>query len=91
MYAFFYVQRPAFEYSLRFMLLTDTLRFCLCSRPVILKTLLGMLLGQISEADSLNISFAGALEWKLMSCTHCQKLGQLANLASDWLFTLVSQ
>ena len=27
--------------------------------------------------------------WKLMICSHCQELGQLADLASDWLFTLV--
>ena len=26
---------------------------------------------------------------KLMSCSHCQELGQLADLVSDWLFTLV--
>ena len=29
------------------------------------------------------------LERKLMSCRHGQELGQLADLASDWLFTLV--
>ena len=29
------------------------------------------------------------LERKFMSCGHCQEMGQLANLASDWLFTLV--
>ena len=29
------------------------------------------------------------LKRKLMSCSHCQKLGQLADLASDWLLTLV--
>ena len=33
--------------------------------------------------------FYRSLEWKLMSCSHCQELGQLADLASDWLFTLV--
>ena len=27
--------------------------------------------------------------WKLMSCSHCQELGHLADMASDWLFTLV--
>ena len=27
--------------------------------------------------------------WKLMSSSHCQELGQLADLASDWLFTLM--
>ena len=26
---------------------------------------------------------------KLMSCSHCQELGQLADLVSDWLLTLV--
>ena len=29
--------------------------------------------------------------WKFMSCSHCLELGQLAGLASDWLFTLVQQ
>ena len=28
------------------------------------------------------------LKRKLMSCSHGQELGQLADLASDWLFTL---
>ena len=32
---------------------------------------------------------AQRLEWKLMSCSHSQKLGQLADLGSDWLFTLM--
>ena len=27
--------------------------------------------------------------WKFMSCSHCQELGQPADLGSDWLFTLV--
>ena len=27
---------------------------------------------------------------KFMSCSHCQEFGQLADLALDWLFTLVS-
>ena len=27
--------------------------------------------------------------WKFMSCSHGQEMGQLAVLASDWLFTLV--
>ena len=31
------------------------------------------------------------LKRKFMSCTHFQKLGQLADLASDLLFTLVNQ
>ena len=31
----------------------------------------------------------GHLEWKLLSCSHCQELGQLADLAPDWLFMLV--
>ena len=26
------------------------------------------------------------LQWKLMSCSHGQKLGQLTDLSSDWLF-----
>ena len=30
-----------------------------------------------------------ALKWKFLSCSHCQELGQLADLASDWLLTLV--
>ena len=29
------------------------------------------------------------LKRKFMSCSHCQELGQLAVLASDWLITLV--
>ena len=29
------------------------------------------------------------LKQKFMSCRHCQELDQLADLASDWLFTLV--
>ena len=29
------------------------------------------------------------LRRKFMSCGHCQELGQLAVLASDWLFTLL--
>ena len=29
------------------------------------------------------------LKRKFMSCCHCQELGQLTDLASDWLFTLV--
>ena len=33
--------------------------------------------------------FDPVLEWKLMSLSHGQELGQLADLASDWLFTLV--
>ena len=35
--------------------------------------------------------FSGVIlqEWKFMSFSHGQELGQLANLASDWLFTLV--
>ena len=37
--------------------------------------------------------FAGqhdhVLKRKLLSCSHGQELGQLADLASDWLFTLV--
>ena len=33
----------------------------------------------------------GELKRKLMSCSHCQELGQLSDLASDWLFTLVNQ
>ena len=28
---------------------------------------------------------------KLMSLSHCQELGQLADLASDWLFPLVQE
>ena len=28
---------------------------------------------------------ATLLKQKYMSCSHCQKLGQLADLASDWL------
>ena len=28
-------------------------------------------------------------EWKLMSCSHGQELGQLADLTSGWLFTSV--
>ena len=31
------------------------------------------------------------LERKFMSCSHGQELGQLVDLSSDWLFTLVSQ
>ena len=27
--------------------------------------------------------------WQLLSCSHCQEMGQPADLASDWLFTLV--
>ena len=34
---------------------------------------------------------AEKLGWKLMSCSHCQGLCQLAVLASDWLFTAVIQ
>ena len=30
-----------------------------------------------------------AQERKLISCSHCQELGQLADLAPDWLFTLM--
>ena len=30
-----------------------------------------------------------ALKRKFLSCSHCQELGQLADLASGWLFTLV--
>ena len=29
------------------------------------------------------------LKRKFMSCSHCQGLGQLTDLASNWLFTLV--
>ena len=29
------------------------------------------------------------LGWKLLSCSHSQELGQIADLASDWWFTLV--
>ena len=32
---------------------------------------------------------AEALNQKFMSCSHRQELGQLDDLASDWLFTLV--
>ena len=31
------------------------------------------------------------LKRKLVSCGQCQELGQLADLASDWLFTLGQQ
>ena len=34
---------------------------------------------------------AQLLEWKLMSCSHGQELGQFADLASDWLFNLEHQ
>ena len=34
--------------------------------------------------------FGGLLRWKFMSCSHCQELSQLADLASHWLFTLVN-
>ena len=29
------------------------------------------------------------LKRKFVSCSHCQELGQLADRASDWLFTLL--
>ena len=38
--------------------------------------------GQVAPCDEV-------LGWKFMICSHCQELGQLADLASDWLFTLV--
>ena len=41
-------------------------------------------------ADEDNVeAAAGQLGWKLVSCSHGQELGQLADLASDCLFTLV--
>ena len=38
---------------------------------------------------SMMISITVTLERKLLSCSHCQEFGQLADLASDWLFKLV--
>ena len=37
----------------------------------------------------LDIAWNPDQGWKFMSCCHFQMLGQLADLASDWLFTLV--
>ena len=34
-----------------------------------------------------NVPIPQHLKRKFMSCSHCQELGQLPDLASDWLFT----
>ena len=36
--------------------------------------------------DVLLVTLLFLLGWEFMSCSHCQELGQLAVLASDWLF-----
>ena len=37
-----------------------------------------------------DVAFTSA-GWKLISLSHGQELGQIADLASDWMFTLVQQ
>ena len=39
-------------------------------------------------ADDREIDIS-SLKRKFMSCSHCQELSQLSDLASDWLLTLV--
>ena len=47
-------------------------------------------LGRMKQSfDIVRHAIQGFLEWKLLSCSHCQELGQLADLAPDWLFMLV--
>ena len=43
----------------------------------------------ISKVLPILLLSLNALKRKFMSCSHCQELGQLADLASDKLFTLV--
>ena len=47
------------------------------------ETLRGREVGQALQGE------AGLLKRKLLSLSHCQELGQLTDLASDWFFTLV--
>ena len=45
--------------------------------------------GHVEAGNGQPFSHDLELGWKLMSCSQCQELGQLADLASDWLFTLL--
>ena len=39
--------------------------------------------------DVPHVDVGPRLKRKFMSCSHCQELGKLADLASDWLLNLV--
>ena len=41
--------------------------------------------GHVGLDGGASAAFGVPLGWKLMSCSHGQELGQLSDLASDWL------
>ena len=52
-------------------------------------TALHSTVAKVSLVVVMLFSLERVLGWKFLSCSHCQELCQLADLASDWLFTLV--
>ena len=61
------------------------------SKSFNLGLVVGVLPGFAQLFDVALQELGAVLVRKFMRCSHCQKLGQLVDLASDWLFTLVQQ